>query len=243
MLHGSVVATAKSRWKSSLQPFSWGPVSRPASIQNFYSFALIRKTPFNVNLKKCPGILVYLQTRLLTEVVLLPLLHDHLFCMCVCVHVQSSTICMYTSCVVVPFGNFIPKSTDDSLLSDTITKKLYSYSNVVQPQVNITGGRRLEELETLMLNCTSSPSTSILWLKRDDEGSVKKIFATTRISISTARMPEDVVSDEMRSVAHSTLTIRYVTEFDSGDYICAAEGDMKTLFHAVNFTVYINGKR
>lgn len=96
-----------------------------------------------------------------------------------------------------------------------------------------------------MLHCTSSSSAGILWLKRSDDGNaVERIIATTRISITTTGVPDNVVNTKRLSVSWSTLRIRDVTEYDSGEYVCAAESDINTLdlLYAVNFSVNVNGK-
>ena len=107
--------------------------------------------------------------------------------------------------------------------------------------MNITGVNTLNELDTLELICTSSQPATLHWLKRSSTGdSVKKIIATSRITIN---FQSQAVGTEGESMAHSNLTIRSAVESDSGDYVCVANSDVNTLPTTVNHTVHINGRK
>ena len=84
---------------------------------------------------------------------------------------------------------------------------------VVKSEVVITGPNSLEELDTLILQCTAIPAASISWLKQSSVG-VRLLSPTQRISFST----ENVQAIDGKMATLGSLTMTAVTEIDAGDY-------------------------
>ena len=99
----------------------------------------------------------------------------------------------------------------------------------------ITGQNSLEELDTLILQCTAVPSASISWLKGNSDG-IKLLTSSPRISFATK---EVTVDGKMSTFA--TLTIADVTEVDSGDYLCEAWNGIGSIPTTEDMLINING--
>ena len=107
---------------------------------------------------------------------------------------------------------------------------------VVKSEVVITGPNSLEELDTLILQCTAIPAASISWLKRSSD-EIKYLTSSTRISFSTKE-----VAKEEKKATLGTLTITDVTEDDAGEYLCEAQSGSESIPATEEINVSINGE-
>ena len=108
--------------------------------------------------------------------------------------------------------------------------------HAVKSEVVITGQNSLEELETLILQCTAIPPASMSWLKRDRNG-IKLLTSSPRISFSTKQTAID-----RKTATLGSLTIADVTEVDAGDYLCEAQSGSESTPATKEINVSINGE-
>lgn len=114
---------------------------------------------------------------------------------------------------------------------------LQCFVHIVKSNVAVNGINNLEELDTLTLQCTATPSAMISWLKRSSEG-IKVISSSSRISLST----QQVTGNGGQLTTVRSLIIEHVTASDSAEYVCEAENGPGSIPTTESIQVNINGK-
>ena len=90
-----------------------------------------------------------------------------------------------------------------------------------------------DEQQTLVLQCSviANPPARIHWSKDNEP-----LYNNSRISITYQ------FNSTQEPTVTSILTIHEITTDDGGDYICAAENDLKFDHVYANFSVFVTGK-